>query len=417
MYNAMTIKEPIVAQHMGVEVYFAHGLRKIQPYYHSRTSFAKGRWLKRRLLDVLADEFKSHSREEYAKGIERGEFQIIRDDCALSSAHTLVTEIQNKDVIRTTFHKHEPPVRQWSSDERSQSEKTIGGIQIVHECNDLLVINKPSGVPIHPTGQYYQNTLVEVLKMHGKHVFPSHRLDKITSGVLILTKNPHMANKIQQQIRQRNMQKIYLAKVEGCFPKAEALRSFKAFEDPAKITIENSAIYTVELKKQFPAAFSVAREAITKFYPLKYYPASNETLVACQPVTGRTHQIRIHLARMGFPISNDPFYNAKKTKYPKRLRFILDTHNWSDGKLTTGELESHFHDFDRESRLVQRAVDSVDANGNCFECGTTLFPDPDLKDLELCLHAWKYSDSEGHLSFESDMPGWVLEKQEVFEDS
>ena len=221
---------------MGAEVYFANGLRKIKPYTHSRVSFAKGRWLDRSLLEILSDEFRAYPRERYEQGIQALEFQIIREGTTLSVEETLQGRILNKDVIKTTFHKHEPPVRQWCEQELTRPGM-IAGIEIIHECPDLLVVDKPSGIPIHPTGQYYQNTIVEILKNHGKIGFPSHRLDKVTSGVLVLAKNPQMANEVQHLIRERSMNKIYLAKVEGHFPNAEVSESFTPFEDTTKITL------------------------------------------------------------------------------------------------------------------------------------------------------------------------------------
>ncbi|SCU85949.1 LADA_0D11056g1_1 [Lachancea dasiensis] len=416
--------ETIESSDMGIEVYFANGLRKIKPYYHSRTSFAKGRWLNRKLLEVLSSEFRSQSSEEYAKAIIRQEFQIIRENIALSAEETLQTTIQNKDLIKTTSHKHEPPVKQWNSEEISKKGSTIAGIEIIHECDEMLVLNKPSGVPIHPTGQYYQNTLVEILNTHGRSVLPSHRLDKVTSGVLILAKNSIMANKIQRNIREHRMQKVYLVRVDGQFPKVDTLGDSdatkitmfsKLFSNPSKFTTEKSAMFTVEMKKQFPAAFSVAREATTIFYPVKYFPDTNETLVACQPLTGRTHQIRIHLARLGHPISNDSFYNYKITKFPRRLSFILGVNDWNDGKHATADLEIHFDEFVRESEKVQLNSCSS-SNKTCPECGGKLYSDPELRDLELYLHAWKYSDVEGEMSFETSLPAWAFNNDPYHEN-
>ncbi|SCU82615.1 LAME_0C02080g1_1 [Lachancea meyersii CBS 8951] len=414
----MTLDKPRQVLEMVNGIYYAHGLRKIAPYYHSRTSFAKGRWLGRQLLEVLSDELKALSSEQYSLGIQRQEFQIVRNACALSVPETFTAKIENKDIIKTISHKHEPPVRQWCSDESdTEAGKKIGGFEIVHECSDLLVLNKPSGIPIHPTGRYYKNSMVEVLKNQGTDAYPTHRLDKITSGVLIMAKNPYMANKIQGQIRQRTMQKTYLARVEGCFPKVQDSHALgkgclpsatEACADENKATVEDSEIYTIELKKQFPAAFSVARNATTKFYPVRYYAASNQTLVACQPITGRTHQIRIHLARMGHPIVNDPFYNKKNTKFPRRLQFMLDVYNWNIGSISSERLESYFKDFLRESNSFHDGEPSS-IREECKECGINLYPDPQLHDLQLYLHAWKYRDSTGDLDYETSLPIWALD--------
>ncbi|SCU79249.1 LAFA_0B01772g1_1 [Lachancea sp. 'fantastica'] len=397
-------------------IQYTRGLRIVTPYYHSRTSFAKGRWLGRKLVDVLSDEFKSFSSEQYKQGSQK-DFQIIRDGVPLSAAETSTTEIQNKDIIKTTFHKHEPPVRQWSSDENdTKNGGRIAGFEIVHECSDLLVLNKPCGVPIHPTGQYFRNSMVEALKAQGMNVFPTHRLDKVTSGILIMGKNPFTANKIQDRIRQRTMRKTYLARVEGRFPKTPDSifpgdtnfpTASEACANESRATIEESQMYTIELKKQFPAAFSGARDAVTRFYPVKYFAECNQTLVACQPITGRTHQIRIHLARLGHPIVNDPFYNKNQTKFPKRLQFMLDVPNWNNNNVAAKSLESYFQEFVQESES-SKGLQTASKQQVCNECDIVLYPDPQLRDLELFLHAWNYSDCSGELSYETSLPAWAL---------
>lgn len=396
---------------MGIEVYFASGLRKIKPYYNTRSSFAKGRWCNRTLLDVLSDEFVSSTGDEHAQRIETGDFQIIRDGVPLSVEQTFSELIRNKDVIQSTNHKHEPPVLQWC-DQEVNSDVKVAGMDIVYEDQNLLVIDKPSGIPIHPTGNFYQNTVVEVLKRNGRNVFPSHRLDKVTSGVLILTKNCHMAKKVQERIRSHDMVKLYFARVQGKFPHVSevesGLRLEDVFRDESIVTTATSPIYTVEPKKQFPSGFSAAREATTAFYPVKYFPKLDETLVVCKPLTGRTHQIRIHLARLGYPITDDPFYNLKTTRHPIRLKFILDFDNWNDSRLTKEELFSQFQKFVDECEVVRKSKDERQVHSTCSVCGALEMEDPKLEELNLCLHAWKYSDFTGELSFETKVPTWAL---------
>lgn len=397
---------------MGIEVHFANGLRKIKPYYHSRTCFAKGRWLNRTLLDVLSNEFRTLSRDDYLNRIIQKDFQLIREGEPLSVEQTLNALIQNKDLVKTTDHKHEPPVRQWSADELTTATQ-IAGMDIIHEDENFLVINKPCGIPVHPTGQYFQNTITEILSGAGKTAFPTHRLDKITSGVLILAKNCYTANKIQAKIRSRDMRKVYLARVRGMFPHASSdiqyFSSDELFQQSDKVTKVDSPIFTVEPKKRFRAGLSPAREATTNFYPIRYIAASDETVVACQPLTGRTHQIRIHLARLGHAISNDPFYNYQNTLYPKRLQFMLDVENWETSGLSENQLSERFHEFVIECEELQKRRTQSEFSEKCMYCGTPSIPDPAPETLELYLHAWKYSDIEGKLSFESALPKWASE--------
>lgn len=404
---------------MGVEVYFANGVRNLKPYYHGRASFAKGRWFKRTLLEVLVSEFSADSRDEYIEGIRGGKYRIIREGKPLDPEEVFNSPIRNSDVIETNSHKHEPPVKQWCDEEVDIPGEKVAGIDIVYEDDNLLVLNKPNGIPIHPTGMFYQNTLTEILKSRGKEARPCYRLDKVTSGLLIMGKTKAIANEIQAKIRSRDMNKIYLARVSGRFPKSDSGISElcsqlpRPFENQDLTTVVESATYTIELKKSFPAGLSVPKQATTCFYPLRYFPNTDQTLVACKPLTGRTHQIRIHLARLGFPIVNDPFYNLANTKYPLRSKFILDVEDWETSSLTSEELSKFFDCFDQECDEVQAKQRSRQATLTCEECGSIETETPPLKELELWLHAWKYSDSQKTIAFETKPPAWIEEIRQV----
>ncbi|CCD24520.1 pseudouridine synthase PUS6 NDAI_0D02060 [Naumovozyma dairenensis CBS 421] len=401
------------------EVYFANGLRKLRPYYNTRTSFVKGRWLGKPLVDVLTKEFRLYPREHYVSEINKNHFKIIRDDIPLKPTEVFESAIKNKDIIETISHKHEPPVRQWCNEqeEAEDNKNRIAGFDIVHEDADILVINKPNGIPIHPTGQFYQNTITEILKSHDKPVLPCYRLDKVTSGLLIMAKNKIAAGKVQSKIRARDMSKLYLARVQGKFPNVPE-RSMIInntindasimFDDSTIVTTVDSHVYTIEPKKQFPAGLSMSREAITLFYPLSYLPKENQSVVVCKPLTGRTHQIRIHLARLGFPIVNDSMYNEAKATYPERLKFMLDYGNWESSGLSTEHLSKKFAEFVAEVREAHDLKSAGKLNKfRCGECGCWEMDDPPVEDLVLWLHAWKYSDSEGTFSFETKLPLWA----------
>ena len=393
-----------------IEIYRHNGLRKVRPYYNKRSSFVKGRWLGKSLIDVLASEFKLHSRAYYLDQIKKGTYRLIRDGVPLVSSHLMTTPIKNHDILETTTHKHEPPVKQWCSQEIEADDlsKRIAGFDIIFEDENTLVIDKPSGIPVHPTGQFYQNTITEILKLHGIDGLPCYRLDKITSGLLILAKNSQSAGEIQKSIRSRDMKKVYLARVKGRFPHSELIHNNedaleKTFEDTPKITVETSPIYSIDPKRQFPVGLSPSRDATTKFYPIGYFPHVDETIVACKPITGRTHQIRIHLARLGHPIVNDSVYCSHISKYPVRLEFMIQFPKWEEQwDLNTKELRARFQEFIEETKNNNQPMESF-----CPECHTVELKDPLLSDLELWLHAWKYEDTNGKFKFETNIPKWA----------
>lgn len=392
---------------MPVEAYVSNGLRRIRPYYVTRTSYVKGRWIGRRLVDVLAAEFRAYPREHYIDLISKGSYRLLRD---AEDVDPRTSTIRHGDVMVSRLHKHEPPVRKWCSISEEREDipgKRIAGMAIVHEDDNLLVIDKPMGVPVHPTGQFFHNTVTEILKDHGVTPYPSYRLDKVTSGLLILAKNKDAASQVQQKISAREMNKVYLARVKGRFPHATTKVSTEPFLDVMRTTSHDSPIYGIDPKRGFPAGLLPSREASTMFYPLRYIPHSHESIVACKPLTGRTHQIRIHLARLGHPISNDSMYCEDCTMYPLRLQFMRRVSEWENCGLGQNELQSLFKKVQEEAQGVTDSKVSSLGEEKCPECGAVLMADPAMSQLELYLHAWKYYDDEGAFDFQTGMPEWA----------
>jgi tRNA pseudouridine synthase 8/2,5-diamino-6-(5-phospho-D-ribitylamino)-pyrimidin-4(3H)-one deaminase len=120
-------------------------LRRLPPYYFTYLTFCKQRWRDRNLLEVFVSEFRDRDAEYYKQAIMEGQVQIN------GKPTNLETIIRNGDSICHRTHKHEPAV-------------TSREIRIVHEDDELVVINKPSGIPVHPTGRFRLNTVVMILK-------------------------------------------------------------------------------------------------------------------------------------------------------------------------------------------------------------------------------------------------------------
>ena len=180
-------------------------------------------------------------------------------------------------------------------------------IDIVYEDKDLMVINKPSGLVVHPGSGNYDNTLVNGLMNYTKNLSDIngeerpgivHRIDKDTSGLILVAKNNKSHNILADYFKDhKNIKREYLALIVGRFPHETATIDAPIGRDP-------------ENRKKMAVTATNSKEAITHLRVVKRY--EDYTLVSLVLETGRTHQIRVHMNYIGYPIYNDPVYNTKK---------------------------------------------------------------------------------------------------------
>ena len=177
-------------------------------------------------------------------------------------------------------------------------------LDIVYEDDDLLVINKPSGMVVHPAAGHYTGTLVNALLYHFNieskdKIRPGivHRLDKDTSGVMLVAKNEWTHERLSDMISKKEVKRHYLAIVNGLIKHDTGTIDAPIGRDPNN-------------RQQMTVTDINAKDAITHFRVLKQY--KENTLLECILETGRTHQIRVHLAYIGYPVNNDPTYCKKK---------------------------------------------------------------------------------------------------------
>ena len=182
-------------------------------------------------------------------------------------------------------------------------------LEIVYEDNDLLVINKPQGMVVHPACGNYEGTLVNALLNYCKDSLSEingvirpgivHRIDKDTSGLLLVAKNNKAHLSLAEQIKEHTAGREYLALTIG-----------ELKEDG----IVNAPIGRSEKdRKKMAITYKNSKEAVTHYYIEEKY--EGYTLVRCKLETGRTHQIRVHLASLGKPILGDMVYGPKKQKF------------------------------------------------------------------------------------------------------
>ena len=177
-------------------------------------------------------------------------------------------------------------------------------IDIVYEDDDLLIINKASGMVVHPAPGNYTGTLVNALLYRfnltsGDSMRPGivHRLDKDTSGLMLVAKNDFTHEKLSEMIAKKEVERKYLAIVDGVIK-----HDTGTIDAPIGRDINN---------RQKMAVTDVnSKEAVTNFKVLERF--NNNTLIECILETGRTHQIRVHLSYIGYPVNNDPLYGRGK---------------------------------------------------------------------------------------------------------
>lgn len=180
-------------------------------------------------------------------------------------------------------------------------------LDIVYEDQDLLVVNKPKGMVVHPAAGNPDGTLVNALLFHcgdslsgiNGIIRPGivHRIDKDTSGLLIVAKNDRAHQSLAEQIAVHSFTRIYNAVVYGIVKEEEGTVSAPIGRHPTD-------------RKRMAVLSSGGREAVTHYRVLERFPGF--TLVECRLETGRTHQIRVHMAHIGHPVAGDPVYGPKK---------------------------------------------------------------------------------------------------------
>ncbi|MGG5338764.1 RluA family pseudouridine synthase [Enterococcus pernyi] len=245
---------------------------------------------KGRIDKVLTALFADHSRSQVQQWLKDGAVSVngepVKANYKVKSADAIVVEVPEPEELEIVAE--DLP------------------IEIIYEDDDVAVVNKPQGMVVHPSAGHAQGTLVNALMYHMKNlssingvIRPGivHRIDKDTSGLLMIAKNDQAHEALAQQLKDKTSLRKYIALVHGVIPHEKG-------------TI-NAPIGRSKVDRKMQAIREDGKPAVTHFTVLERF--ENFTLVELQLETGRTHQIRVHMKYIGYPLAGDPVYGPKKT--------------------------------------------------------------------------------------------------------
>ncbi len=258
-----------------------------------------------RLDRFLARQLPDYSRSRLQQLIRTG---FVRLNGATTRPRQLV---RSGDKVQLT----EPPL------EKIESQPEPIPLEILFEDNDLIVINKPAGLVVHPGAGHRQHTLVNALLSHcttlsgiGGKERPGivHRLDKETSGCLVVAKNDEAHRELSRQFAERVVEKTYLALVAGKLRKRAGVIEEKIGRHPVH-------------RQRMSVSSSRGRPAKTEYRVVR--SGNRASLVECRLHSGRTHQVRVHLHHLGHPVLGDKVYATRAAKdFPRQM-----LHAWKLG--------------------------------------------------------------------------------------
>ena len=243
-----------------------------------------------RLDKYLAEKMTDLSRSRIKELVQAGEVLVNGKKSKVSY------KVQKGDLIQVTVLPLEP----------LKLEAENIPLDIVYEDEDVIVVNKPQGMVVHPAAGHPSHTLVNALLYHTRDLADSpegfrpgivHRIDKDTSGLLMVAKNAAARESLEKQLAAKSNKRQYLAIVHGNFAEEVGTVDAPIGRNPKD-------------RKQM-AVVEKGKSAVTHFKVLEQY--QGYSLVECQLETGRTHQIRVHMAYIGHPLAGDPLYGPRKT--------------------------------------------------------------------------------------------------------
>ncbi len=257
-------------------------------------------------LDIFIHEcFPGMSRSQIAKWIEENRFQLNRQPVKKKSTEIKAGDIIDIELVDPVQKEYHPGLE----------------LKKLFEDDYLLIIEKPCGISVHPGSGEKNETILDVFKYYYPQItqIPDkdrpgivHRLDKDTSGVLILAKDMITMGRLQKQFKRRKVHKTYLAIVSGLV----RYRNGTIDAPIVRSTHHRTKFNVVNPLEINEYTETHAREAVTEYSVIFYDTTRNITFLRLHPISGRTHQIRVHLAHIGHPVLGDKIY-GKRDSFPR----------------------------------------------------------------------------------------------------
>eukprot|EP00956_Cyclotella_meneghiniana_P008079 scaffold10767_cov65-Cyclotella_meneghiniana.AAC.10 len=312
------------------------GMRVPPPCIRVLSSSVKGKWCGRSLASVMASEFHA-----FADSTEPNRLNevinagLLRIDGVPVTGDSSDILLRNMTTIERVTHWHEPPIYVPQNIPITKEILSIG-----NDSNDpnntssmLYCVNKPASCPVYPAGPYFANSLLMMVEAQEgitpKSLIPCHRIDRCTSGVLLCTDDTNVARMVHSVMtcaKPGTIKKLYVAKVAGRFPAGPTESIDSSIIHPPldfahhqwrQDVLEVSAPIAVQFPENKESSGTMRRiiassgkHAISLFELLCFDHKTNTSLVACSPLTGRGHQLRVHLQFIGHPIHNDVEYGG-----------------------------------------------------------------------------------------------------------
>jgi 23S rRNA pseudouridine1911/1915/1917 synthase len=259
-----------------------------------------------RLDKFLADRLSELSRSAVQRLIDSGEITVNGELVRASY------KVRSGDRVLALLPEEEP----------TELVAEAVPLNIVYEDEFLLVVDKPAGMVVHPAPGHPRGTLLNALLSYAPELAASqddrpgivHRLDRDTSGLILIAKRNKIRRDLQRQFKERRVEKVYIALVDGHLQPAWGRIEAPLGRDPRY--------------RQRMAVLAGGREAVTEYHVLRQFSyttgpvAGDYTLVEAEPRTGRTHQIRVHFASIGHPVVGDSVYGRRQPRLPVTRQFL-----------------------------------------------------------------------------------------------